>query len=1114
VVSASSRQLSDSGIKQLVLAYKAKGSNGVVAEDWSPKAGFVYAQVRAISARVNQNFDAWPSAELKKSYRTFVGKPIFVNHQNFDVSKARGKVVAARYVEAKDDRFIETIMEVDAQRFPKLAREIREGGMDSVSMGVEAGLTICSACNNKAVDESEFCDHVRNHKGHTVKVRNARTGKLEDKLVYEDCYKLAFFELSWVFEPADESALTSRVMIAARREDEDGSLLDVLDEGQSMGGKDDTDYSQYVTQAPAAGSSAGSNSGGSNSSSDSSAPSSGGSGGSSGDSSYVPSDGVEQWRDEVGLALQHNELPSSLTDQVLHQIQTESSGNPTAINNWDSNAAAGTPSKGLLQTIDPTYQTYKLPGAGNDPYNPQDNLDAAINYAQDRYGPSLVNDSGNGLGSGHGYDQGGFLPPGKSVVHNDTGAPELIIPLKGKYSPFDSEFEDEDAVTKESSLRYAYGETEIPEDVDTLRDDENDSLDDYQFVEPVDLNTEQENPFQHWLESPDELSGPDFDMTNRFDQQQEAEGLDNDRLVENFGEVEGDPDFEDAPPRRKTMGRTRTAMPSTETSPVVEGPSVPTQQSVEDAFSGGSAGSGSVPTQQSVEDAFSGKAGRRHRAADEDKFLEDIEEVVDEDLDEDDDGQDDDEESDDDTAVDADGDGDVDAVVDHEGDDGDDGPPWLQDRQAKRRSARNRRRTRNKGQSPKGSAMSRRIADTSGHTDGGPYGRNDQGDCEEVYLSETPDGEAVAAPDGDSKITNTENNLVARIKAKSADLQRDIRVYQQMTAAPKKPYRATVAMIAALPTGQRKAAAAQMASAFKAENPRFSPAKFYAAINQKLADAVETPDTVDPALSGTDEQGVKGDDFDSVALDDVETQPKDASKKYFAAFDQWLKAATGRTAAQHNPEWLRRQAARWAQHKGINVAVLYPALGNVLRQARKGGNTTRKATPMNRSANESLEVAAPDARIDVEAPVKNDTDADAQASQYDLSDYAHNAGDQLADPELSSDSQIFAPGEKSAHKMASGVAAVRYAEAAINAGLIPATERFKLAHQAETMREAVVVDRTQLMEAIVAANASNVRQVPASVARSIPRGLASPARVASTRRIANDDPSNDSAIFF
>lgn len=118
---------------------------------------------------------------------------------------------------------------------------------------------------------------------------------------------------------------------------------------------------------------------------------------------YTPSQGVEQWRDEALEALRRNGLPESYADQVLHQIQTESSGNPKAINNYDSNAQAGHPSQGLLQTIPSTFQQYKLPGDSNDITDPQANLDAAIGYAKSRYGPTLMDSNGNGLGSGHGY---------------------------------------------------------------------------------------------------------------------------------------------------------------------------------------------------------------------------------------------------------------------------------------------------------------------------------------------------------------------------------------------------------------------------------------------------------------------------------------------------------------------------------------------------------------------------------------------------------------------------------------------------------------------------------------------------------------------------------------
>lgn len=185
-----------------------------VDEGFRLKPGYIYTVVRAISARVNQNYDGWPSEELKKAYKTFIGKPCFVNHENHDPTKARGVVVASRYVENGADRYVEVVQEIDAQRFPKLAHEIKTGGMDSVSMGAEAGFTICSYCYNKATDLHDMCDHVRNHKGKTLTRFDKRTGKKEDVLVFESCHKISFFELSYVFEPADETAVASKVVVA------------------------------------------------------------------------------------------------------------------------------------------------------------------------------------------------------------------------------------------------------------------------------------------------------------------------------------------------------------------------------------------------------------------------------------------------------------------------------------------------------------------------------------------------------------------------------------------------------------------------------------------------------------------------------------------------------------------------------------------------------------------------------------------------------------------------------------------------------------------------------------------------------------------------------------
>jgi hypothetical protein len=78
-------------------------------------------------------------------------------------------------------------------------------------------------------------------------------------------------------------------------------------------------------------------------------------------------------------------IPGSYSG-IHRNIIRESSGNPRAINLWDINAQNGIPSKGLLQVINPTFNTYHVSGTSWDIYNPVANITAACNYAADRYG--------------------------------------------------------------------------------------------------------------------------------------------------------------------------------------------------------------------------------------------------------------------------------------------------------------------------------------------------------------------------------------------------------------------------------------------------------------------------------------------------------------------------------------------------------------------------------------------------------------------------------------------------------------------------------------------------------------------------------------------------------
>jgi soluble lytic murein transglycosylase-like protein len=97
------------------------------------------------------------------------------------------------------------------------------------------------------------------------------------------------------------------------------------------------------------------------------------------------SDNLDGWIRASLQVMSQQGIPGTYNG-IYRNIIRESSGNPAAINNWDSNAVAGTPSKGLLQVIDPTFLAYHVPGTALDPYDPVANITAACKYAAARYG--------------------------------------------------------------------------------------------------------------------------------------------------------------------------------------------------------------------------------------------------------------------------------------------------------------------------------------------------------------------------------------------------------------------------------------------------------------------------------------------------------------------------------------------------------------------------------------------------------------------------------------------------------------------------------------------------------------------------------------------------------
>ncbi|MEB3186816.1 MAG: transglycosylase SLT domain-containing protein [bacterium] len=96
---------------------------------------------------------------------------------------------------------------------------------------------------------------------------------------------------------------------------------------------------------------------------------------------------VGKWIHEAKkILVKHGMHPRQVDARAIAiMIHHESRGNPRAVNNWDYNAQIGTPSIGIMQTIRPTFNRYKLKGHG-DIYNPVHNIIAGVRYAIDRYG--------------------------------------------------------------------------------------------------------------------------------------------------------------------------------------------------------------------------------------------------------------------------------------------------------------------------------------------------------------------------------------------------------------------------------------------------------------------------------------------------------------------------------------------------------------------------------------------------------------------------------------------------------------------------------------------------------------------------------------------------------
>lgn len=232
--------------------------------DYRIDDGYLYVRLRAQSSRINKNHDGWPTIEMaggkeawdkissqhtssegftihankdaKQGFSTFLGKPSFVDHHNTNPDRARGVVVDSKFrvidskTASQDDYWkqadvdpehlpaseIELLVEIDAKSFPRYAKAIVDGDIDGWSMGCDVDYSKCSHCGHEASSPDEYCSHIISKGAHHD--YTSSEGKKISKKSYENCYGVHYFEISGVFDPADDTALSREVKAAVEKE--------------------------------------------------------------------------------------------------------------------------------------------------------------------------------------------------------------------------------------------------------------------------------------------------------------------------------------------------------------------------------------------------------------------------------------------------------------------------------------------------------------------------------------------------------------------------------------------------------------------------------------------------------------------------------------------------------------------------------------------------------------------------------------------------------------------------------------------------------------------------------------------------------------------------------
>lgn len=149
----------------------------------------------------------WNSEHGKQAYKTFTGKPVFVEHANTVLNQARGVIVdtvmrkMTGYGKGCVWKVIE-LLAIDRTKDPDIAHGILKGDLNGYSMGAWVTGYSCSYCNA----DLGKCGHINPRARLAFSI-------IDGHLCYKHAHGIVGFETSIVVDPAYRSAVSNKLMV-------------------------------------------------------------------------------------------------------------------------------------------------------------------------------------------------------------------------------------------------------------------------------------------------------------------------------------------------------------------------------------------------------------------------------------------------------------------------------------------------------------------------------------------------------------------------------------------------------------------------------------------------------------------------------------------------------------------------------------------------------------------------------------------------------------------------------------------------------------------------------------------------------------------------------------